>query len=99
MKNFSLVEPEKLFAERHPHEQEDMFAFVEADAHIFHLLRSGPMPLTTVLNVTARLMPSRSKRQRIAIKREILRRLGTLIRRRQLRRIKRDHLALPKTAV
>jgi hypothetical protein len=95
MENSILVEPEAVFVERGADVEDEMFAFKEADVFIYDQLRAGPMPLTTVLNVTDRLLPSRSKRQKLAIKREILRRLGTLIRRRRLRRIKRGHLALP----
>ena len=90
-----LVEPESLFAERHVYAQEDVFAFVDADPHIVDLLRHGPKHLMKVVNVIGRRLPARSKRQRIAIKRETLRRLGTLIRRHQLRRIERKFVALP----
>jgi len=90
-----FVEPEATFAERRAEAVDDVFAFTDADPHIVSLLRAGPMRLTTVLNVTTRLLPSRSKRQKLAVKREILLRLGTLIRRRQLRRIQRTFVALP----
>ena len=90
-----FIEPEATFAKPHAHAPEDMFAFTQADAHIHDLLRAGPQRLTTVLNQAARLMPARSKRQRVAIKREVLLRLGTLIRHGQLRRIRRKFVGLP----
>ena len=89
------IEPEATFVESHSHAQDDVFAFTQADAHIHDLLRAGPQRLTTVLNQAARLMPARSKRQRVAIKREVLLRLGTLVRHGQLRRIRRKFVGLP----
>jgi len=95
MQTSILVEPEATFTERHAREHPDAFAFTQADPHIVSLLRAGPMHTMKVLNVVGRRLPSKSKRQRVAIKREVLLRLGTLIRRRQLRRIKRKFIALP----
>ena len=68
---------------------DDMFAFVEADEHIFRLLRDGPQRIMTVVNKVGRLLPSQNKRQRIAKKRQTLMRITTLIRRRQIQRIGR----------
>ena len=90
-----IVEPEATFTERRACVQEDMFAFTQADAHILALLQGGPMRLMTVLNITTRRMPARSKRQRKAVKHQILIRLGSLIRRGQLRRIRRKFVSLP----
>ena len=90
-----LVEPETTFAKRHVHVQEDAFAFTQADALIYGQLRAGPQRLTTVLNKTARMIPARSKRQRTAAKREILLRLGVLIRQGNLSRIRRIFVASP----
>ena len=95
MQSAILVEPEAAFFHRHSNAPEDLFAFTAADPHIVSQLRDGPQRLTTVLNVSARLMPARSKRQRMAIKREILLRLGVLIRQGRLERIKRKFVALP----
>ena len=94
-----LVEPDSVFVERHTHAQEDTFAFVAADPLIFSQLKGGPLRLTTVLNITARMMPARNKRQKLAIKHEILMRLTALIRRCRLKRIKRIFVALPTHAV
>jgi hypothetical protein len=69
--------------------EDDVFAFTQADEHIFRLLRPGPMELMTVVNIVGRLIPHKSKSQRIATKRLILLRLGELIRRGQLRRDRR----------
>jgi hypothetical protein len=74
---------------------EDVFAYTQADHHIVGLLRAGPMKLTSVLNVTARLVPSRCKRKRMAIKHAILIRLCELIRSGRLRRIRRKFIGLP----
>lgn len=90
-----LVEPEAVFTERHAKVPEDALQFTRADAHIYAILRAGPMRLTTLLNITGQLMPVRSKRERLALKREILRRLGVLIREGQLQRIRRKFVALP----
>jgi hypothetical protein len=95
MQNSILVEPEATYTGRHANAQEDMFAFLDADPHIVSLLRFGPTHMMKVVNVVGRALPSRSKRQRVAIKRETLLRLGVLIRRGQLRRIKRKFVALP----
>ena len=95
MENSTIVEPVAVFAERRADVEDDSLAFVAADPHLINLLRSGPMDMMKLLNVVGRSLPAKSKRQRVAIKREVLRRLGTLIRRRQLRRIKRKSVALP----
>lgn len=70
-------------------EPDDMFTFTEADEHIFRLLRDGPQPIMSVVNKVGRLLPSRSKRMRIAKKQQTLMRITTLIRRGQLKRINR----------
>lgn len=99
MENSILVEPESSFAERRAYAQEDVFAFTQADPHVINLLRAGPTHVMRVVNVVGRRLPAKSKRQRVAIKGEVLRRLGTLIRRRQLRRIKRKFIALPAVSL
>ena len=91
-----LIEPEAAFARRHAHIQEDAFAFTDADHLILNQLRGGPVRLTTVLNITARAMPARCKRRRMAIKHEILLRLGEMIRQGRLRRVRRRFIALPR---
>jgi hypothetical protein len=93
MQSLVLIEPESTFANRHAPVTEDVFAFTQADDLIFGLLRAGPQRLTTVLNTTARMIPARSKRNRMAAKRAILGRLGALIRAKRLRRIRRIYVA------
>jgi hypothetical protein len=90
-----LIEPEAALAERHAYVRQDVFAYTAADPVIFGQLQGGPMRLMTLLNVTARLMPFRSKRQKLAIKHEVLMRLTSLIRGRQLKRLKRKFVSLP----
>ena len=90
-----IVEPQTAYAARHEYAEEDAFAFTRADEHIFRQLRNGPMRLMTLINVATRLVGYASKRQKLAIRHEILMRLTTLIRRRQLRRIKRVFVGLP----
>ena len=89
-----LVEPVQTYDARHAFALEDVFAYTDADPHIFSQLRNGPIRLMTLLNITAKLMPHGSKRQKLAIKHEILKRIGTLIRRGQLRRIRRVFVAI-----
>lgn len=95
MQSSVLVEPEATFIERHVYAAEDAFAFKQADPHIVNLLRSGPTHMMKVVNVVGRLLPSRNRRERIAVKHEVLMRLGELIRRGQLRRIRRKFVGLP----
>ena len=90
-----IVEPQATFDARQVRPAADFGEYTEADALILGAVRNEPQRLTTVLNQTARLMPARSKRQRMAIKREILLRLGSLIRHGQLRRIRRKFIGLP----
>jgi len=73
----------------HPALDHDLFAFTDADPHILQLLRDGPMRITSVINVVCRLLPSRNKRQRLAIKKQTLLRIPALIRGGQLRRVRR----------
>lgn len=72
-----------------------MTDFMEADQHIFDCLRAGPVRLTTVLNRVARLFPCPKKRQRRAVQWAVLRRIGNLIRRGSLRRVRRVLVCLP----
>ncbi len=95
MENSILIEPEAVFAERRADAPDDPFEFTEGDVYIVSLLRAGPTHLMRVVNIVGRRLPAKSKRQRLAIKREILLRLGALIRRGHLRRIKRKFVALP----
>lgn len=99
MQSIMFVEPEATFVERRADAVDDVFAFTQADPHIVSLLRAGPMHMMKVLNVVGRRLPAKSKRQRVAIKREVLMRLGTLVRRRQRRRIKRKFVALPAVSL
>ncbi|MCL4785407.1 MAG: hypothetical protein KJ070_01235 [Verrucomicrobia bacterium] len=89
-----LIEPESTFADRHAPVTEDVFAFTQADDLIYAQLRAGPQRLTTVLNTAARMLPTQSKRHHMAAKREILLRLGALIRAKRMRRIRRISIAI-----
>ncbi len=91
----TTIKPERRFIERHQYTLvDDPFAFTEADPHIFNLLRSGPLRVTTVINKISRLLPSASKRQRTAIMQQTLLRITTLIRRGKLRRDRRIFVCL-----
>jgi hypothetical protein len=91
----AIVEPQTAFDARQVCPPADFGEYTEADPHIFSLLRGGPMPLMTLLNRVARLVPSRSKKQRVAIKRQVLRRFGRLLNDGRLVRINRKFLVLP----
>ncbi len=99
MQSFVIVEPEATFIERHVYAAEDAFAFNQADPHVINLLQSGPIHVMKVVNVVGRLLPSRNKRERVAVKHEVLIRVGELIRRGQLRRIRRKFVGLPTPAI
>lgn len=90
-----LVQPQSTFIERRAAPPDDTLVFTRADVRIYYLLAAGPMPLMTLLNKAARMIPARSKRERVAVKREILLRLGTLIREGNLRLIRRIFVASP----
>lgn len=92
---FVILEPQTAFDARQVCPTADFGEYTDADPHIFSLLRGGSMPLMTLLNQVTRSMPARSKRQRMAIKRQILLRLCRLIRVGQLGRIKRKFVDLP----
>ena len=93
MFNSIFVEPEASFNERRTRAETDPFAFTKADPNIFNLLRAGPQRLTTVINKVGRVLPSASKKERVANKRRTMIRIGELIRGGKLRRFKRVYVA------
>ena len=95
MQTLVFVEPEAVFAQRRAPAQQVEFPLTRVDYHIRNLLRAGPVPIMSVLNSVGRLLPANGKRARRAIQREILLRLGAMIRRAELRRIKRKFVGLP----
>jgi hypothetical protein len=90
-----FVDPNAGLSEQLSSVPEDFGAFTEADECIFNMLETGPILQMTLVNKASRLLPYRSKRQKLAIKWSILKRIGELIRAGKLRRIKRKYVRLP----
>ena len=91
-----FVEPQEVFLKRHEHAEEDAFAFVAGDKFVFSFLRDGPQRFGKLLKHVCSMLPARSSRQRRAIRREMVLRIGKLIQRGQLQKSLGNYLILPQ---
>jgi hypothetical protein len=89
------LETDEEQAERHRLILESWDEFTEADHLIFGELAAWPLPIMTLLNRVTRKLGRPTRRQRLAAKWAILKRLGSLIRQKRLRRYRRNVVCLP----
>jgi len=87
-----IFAPNILFTERQQPATRDANLFTAADPHILRAVAVGPQPLMTVLNSVVRQLPYHSKREKLAVGRAVLKRMGELVRAGRLRRVRRTCL-------
>ncbi len=89
-----IIEPHELFSERQLQAAQDTFAFTAADPHILSALAAGPQHGMRVLNLVVRKLPYKTKRQKVAVGRAVLKRITELIHAGKIRRLRRKYLEL-----